>query len=58
VQDYRVYGLTSSGAVTLSENHPSMPIDEIRSLAHSRLEQCEEVEVWQGPVRILRLRRG
>ncbi|WP_165842774.1 hypothetical protein [Phenylobacterium deserti] len=57
MQDFRIYGLTTTGAVALSEDIPCMSMDELRSLAQGKLDHCDEVEVWQGPVRVLRLRR-
>lgn len=57
MHDFRIYGLLDSGAIAVSESVPAMPMEELRNLAVGKLEICDEVEVWQGPVRVLRLRR-
>jgi hypothetical protein len=58
MQDFRLYGLDAAGTVAFSESVPSMPIEELRNIASGKLDKCDEVEVWQGPVRVLRMRRG
>jgi len=57
VQDFRMYGLNAAGSIALAETIPSMPLEQLRRIAENKLEHCDEVEVWQGPVRVLRLRR-
>lgn len=57
MHDFRIYGLMDGGAIALSETLPDMPLEELRGIASGKLDICDEVEVWQGPVRVLRLRR-
>jgi hypothetical protein len=58
VQDLTIFGLSEGGAVLLSQVVPQMSPEQLHRLASGKLEDCHEVEVWQGPVRILRLRRS
>lgn len=53
-----LYGLNEGGDTILSETFPAQMRHTIRELAEARLEQCHAVEVWEGPLCIVRLKRA
>ena len=55
--DILLYGLNSSGVTEFSEVLRPQHRRELRNLAEARLDRCHAVEVWEGPMCILRLRR-
>ena len=52
-----LYGFDDQGETKFSEVLEPASREELRVLALARLERCHAVEVWEGALCILRLRR-
>jgi hypothetical protein len=52
-----LYGLDETGRPLLAERLPEADRDRLPLIAEQRLQLCHAVEVWYGPMRVLRLRR-
>jgi hypothetical protein len=52
-----LYGLDETGRAALTERLPEAGRDRLRLIAEQRLQACHAVEVWYGPMCVLRLRR-
>ena len=58
VSNYLLYGLNEAGDAAHSEVLRSMEQAALHSLAHERLRDWPAVEVWDGPMCVVRLHRG
>jgi hypothetical protein len=52
-----LYGLDEAGRTALAERLPEADRDRLPLIAEQRLQVCHAVEVWYGPMCVLRLRR-
>jgi hypothetical protein len=52
-----LYGIDEAGQAAFSELLQDVERDTLRSLAHERLSQWHAVEIWEGPVCLVRVRR-
>jgi len=57
VADLMLYGLDEAGETAFSEPLRLADRSELRGVAEARLRQWPAVEVWEGPLCVLRLRR-
>lgn len=55
--DLRLYGLDDAGEVAFAEAVQAGERDDVRRLAERRLADWPAVEVWDGPLCVVRLRR-
>jgi hypothetical protein len=54
---FLLYGLDRRGAVQGSEHLAGIIYADAERIAYERLEIYEIVEVWEGPIRVLKLDR-
>jgi hypothetical protein len=52
-----LYGLDETGRAAFTERLPEADRDRLSLIADQRLQACHAVEVWYGPMCVLRLRR-
>ncbi|MDB5448916.1 MAG: hypothetical protein JWQ52_44 [Phenylobacterium sp.] len=52
------YGLDEAGETTFAEEVPRQDSAALRALAAARLSEFHAVELWDGPLCIIRLRRA
>jgi hypothetical protein len=52
-----LYGLDESGETTFTQQLRDADRGQLKALAHDRLKCFARVEVWDGPMCVLRLRR-
>ena len=57
VSEFLFYGLDEAGQTAFSERLQGGEADTLRALARERLSRFHAVEIWQGPLCIVRLRR-
>jgi hypothetical protein len=57
VAELLLYGLDEAGETTFSERLSLNDRSELRALAAERLSRCDAVEIWEGPMCVVRLRR-
>lgn len=55
--DLRLYGLDEAGETVFSEDLAAGERSHLRALAERRLAEWHAVEVWDGPLCVVRLRR-
>ena len=53
-----LYGLGEAGEPLFAERLEPLHRDALREVAAERLSRCRAVEVWDGPMCVLRLRRA
>jgi hypothetical protein len=53
----RLYGIDEAGGTAFTEILGEMDLEALRALARERLRDWSTVEIWQGPVCVVRLRR-
>jgi hypothetical protein len=58
VADLQLYGINEAGETAHSEVLTGEDSDRVRALAAERLRQWHTVEVWDGPVCLIRVRRA
>ncbi len=51
------YGLNEAGETAHHEHLPAADVAELKALARQRLADFHGVEIWDGPMCIVRLRR-
>ncbi|WP_133254919.1 hypothetical protein [Phenylobacterium hankyongense] len=52
------YGLDEAGDATFTEEVPRQDTAALRAMAAARLSDFHAVEVWDGPLCVVRLRRA
>ncbi len=52
-----LYGLDEGGETAFTERLAEADRPQLRALARARLDRFAQIEVWDGPMCILRLRR-
>jgi len=57
VGDLRLYGLDATGEVAFAEDLPAGERGDLRAWAERRLADWPAVEVWDGPLCVVRLSR-
>jgi hypothetical protein len=57
VQGLLLYGLDQAGQPAFTEELRAEDRPRLRALASERLRDCHGVEVWDGPLCVVRLRR-
>jgi hypothetical protein len=57
VGDLRLYGLDEAGETVFAEDLAAGERGEVRALAERRLADWHAVEVWDGPLCVVRVRR-
>jgi hypothetical protein len=57
VANFTLYGLDEAGRTSASELLRDVERGALRQIAEQRLERFSRVEIWEGPVCILRLAR-
>jgi hypothetical protein len=58
VVELQLYGINEAGETAYSEVLSGEARERFRALASERLRQWHTVEVWDGPVCMIRLRRA
>ncbi|MCR5878944.1 hypothetical protein [Phenylobacterium sp. J367] len=53
-----LYGLDEADAIVLTERFGETDRSRLRAIARERLERCAAVEVWDGQICVMRLKRG
>ena len=56
--DYLFYGIDETGRTDFSEVLPDQGRPALEALARDRLRRWHAVEIWQGPMCVVRLRRA
>lgn len=56
--DFLLYGLDAAGEAVFSERLCGRERAALSEIARSRLADCEGVEIWEGPLCVLRIRRA
>lgn len=56
--DFLFYGIDDSGRAAFSEMLCGCERESLRALAQERLTLWPAVEIWEGPMCVVRLRRG
>ncbi|HEY8571965.1 hypothetical protein [Phenylobacterium sp.] len=57
MQELLLYGLDEGGEPAFTQELRGDDRDRLRTLAQERLAHCHSVEVWDGPLCVIRLRR-
>ncbi|RAK56665.1 hypothetical protein [Phenylobacterium deserti] len=57
MSEFLFYGLDEAGQTAFSERLQGSDTEALRTLARERLSRFHTVEIWQGPLCIVRLRR-
>jgi hypothetical protein len=57
VGDLRLYGLDEAGEAVFSEDLAAGDRGDLRALAERRLADWHAIEVWDGPLCVVRVRR-
>ena len=55
--DLVLYGLDERGETVLREILTAADRPRLRDIARARLDRCNKVEVWDGPLCVVRLNR-
>lgn len=58
VADFLVYGLNEAGQPVHTEMLRGCEREALRALARERLDQWHAVEIWEGPICLVRLSRA
>jgi hypothetical protein len=58
VSDLLFYGLDEAGGMALTEQLSRRDAAALKALARERLDQFHAVEIWDGPLCVVRLRRA
>ena len=57
MSDFLLYGMDAAGEPLFSEVIHGRERASLREIAGERLQECHAVEVWEGPMCVLRLQR-
>jgi len=57
MREFLFYGLDEAGRTASSERLHGLDLPALRALAQERLSVFHAVEVWEGPLCVVRLRR-
>lgn len=57
VANFLIYGIDEAGRIAFSELLQDCERGHLQTLAHARLREWPAVEIWEGPVCRVRLRR-
>jgi hypothetical protein len=58
VADYLLYGIDETGEAVFSEVLSDCDRAALRAKAHERLRDWPAVEIWEGPMCVVRMRRA
>lgn len=57
MSDFLLYGMDAAGETVFSEVLQGRERASLREIAGERLRECHAVEIWEGPMCVLRLHR-
>lgn len=57
MSDFLLYGMDAAGETLFSEVLQGRERAALRAIAGERLHDCHAVEIWEGPMCVLRLQR-
>lgn len=57
VAQFQLYGINEAGEAAFSEALRDVAREDLRALASERLRHWYAVEIWEGPICLVRLRR-
>ena len=57
MSQFQLYAMNEAGETTFSEVLREIDRDDLRALAAERLREWHAVEIWEGPICLVRIRR-